>query len=93
MTDTSNNDDNIGDVEWSQSYEEWRAWLADKPMLARLYDARVFTIGTTIDGYLGIVEGCDNYFFAKLTHEDVGAMIAELGVVMAEMRTTQGAGV
>ena len=69
--------------------DEWLAWMADKPILRRLYDERVFSLGFLEDGNLGVQENCDCYFFDDLTLGDLAALIKELEAVHAEMSEIQ----
>lgn len=70
---------------WKMSNAQWGAWMKDKPILRRLHDERVFSIGLLQDGNLGVVEECDQWFSAILTVDDLAALIAELEAVRAEM--------
>jgi len=69
--------------------DEWLAWMADKPILHRLYDERVFSLGFLGDGKLGVQENCDGYFCDELTVDEVTALIEELKMVRDEMVTAR----
>ena len=70
---------------WLMDNEAWEAWMTDKPMLQRLYEERVFSLGFLENGNLGVTENCDGYFGDELTLADLSQLIAELTSVQAEM--------
>ena len=65
--------------------DEWLAWMADKPILQRLYEERVFSLGVLENGNLGVQENCDGYFCEELSLSDLSNLIEELAAVRAEM--------
>ncbi len=72
-------------MEWEMSDRDWEAWMADKPVLGRLHEERVFSLGLLKDGSLGIQEQCDEYFSVEMSHDNLSALIRELEMVRADM--------
>lgn len=72
-------------TDWLMDNEAWEAWMSDKPVLQRLYEERVFSLGFLVNGNLGVTENCDGYFEDELTLADLAQLIAELTSVQAEM--------
>ncbi len=67
-----------GSVGWAQSYAEWWEWMKDKPLLCRLREERIFSVGPARDGRLGFMEECDAHFGVLLTREEVRQLADEL---------------
>ena len=70
---------------WLMDNEAWEAWMTNKPVLQRLYEERVFSLGFLENGNLGVTENCDGYFGDELTLADLSQLIAELTSVQSEM--------
>lgn len=73
------------------TFDEWEAWMDDKPILRTLNESGVFSILRAESGRLKITEGCDQWFSVELTADEVAGLIAELRAVHAEMLEAQEA--
>lgn len=69
---------------WLMDNEAWKAWMTNKPVLQRLYEECVFSLGFLANGNLGVTENCDGCF-DELTLADLSQLIAELTSVQLEM--------
>lgn len=71
--------------DWLMEEDQWLVWMADKPILRRLYEERVFSLGFLANGNLGVTENCDGYFCEELSLSDLSNLIEELAAIRAEM--------
>lgn len=71
--------------DWLMKEDQWLVWMADKPILRRLYEERVFSLGFLANGNLGVTENCDGYFCEELSLSDLSNLIEELAAIRAEM--------
>ncbi len=74
MTTTYTWGENYGG--WAEDYDAWSGSLT--PMLARLFDSKVFSAGMTVSGKIEFVEECDRYYNDGLTPDEIRQLAAEL---------------
>jgi len=71
-------------MEWATTDNQWKEWVETKPVLKKLYEERVFSVGKLKNGAIGFVEECDTYFSCEMTKDEVRQLAHELLILCDE---------